>query len=557
MSSSGSTDFSRRSLLRWAGVGVAAVAATPLLTACGNGSASGSGAVSNAGKSLAPWPAYVPNTAAHYDLAPLPNNGAPAVLRYPALPLPSSVKQTPGDGSTVTAMTFSYGAPVKLDSSNQLLAAVGKALGVTFQPNFVVDNGTSFASAQTTMQAGGSLPDLIGGTATLPGDFVEAECADLTPYLSGDAIKDYPNLASLPQRAWELSGRIGGKIYTVPIYRYSTPTQGYVADRGAWQGAGAWGPGVSTAQFLTTAQKLSTGGHFALGTVAGVPFGFPFHLGAAGVPNYFSQSGSSFTSHLDSPQFAQALGTMQQFYAKGLYNTDALTAASAEQTANYLSGKWRATFLGLGSVTTLFAQVGNQFDADILYPYGSSPGAWGGDSIFNGTAIKKGSADRVTMLLRVLDFLAAPFGSKEWELLNYGVEGVHFTRGADGSPSLPTALGKVENLTNVPFKYLIQQPQPIYQPGDAKATQTVYDAYKQQLAISITNPTLAYQSGSATWGKNNAGYKAAVNSAVADIVSGKQPLSSWGSTAAQLKTQFLVGQMITEFEQGYNAAGKG
>lgn len=46
----------RRALFR----GALGVAAASLLTACGGGGGPSSGGVSNAGKQLVPWPAYVP-----------------------------------------------------------------------------------------------------------------------------------------------------------------------------------------------------------------------------------------------------------------------------------------------------------------------------------------------------------------------------------------------------------------------------------------------------------------------------------------------------------------
>ena len=164
-------DLSRRSFVKWTGIGAAGIAAAPLLSACGSAASSGAN-VSNVGKQLAAWPAYVPNTTAHYDLPALPNGGAPGALNYPSLPLPASVAATPGDGSTVTAMAISYGSPISM-SNNSMLQAVSKALGVDFQPNFIVDNGTSFAGAQTTMQAGGNIPDIIGSTGSLPSAFIE------------------------------------------------------------------------------------------------------------------------------------------------------------------------------------------------------------------------------------------------------------------------------------------------------------------------------------------------------------------------------------------------
>src|SRR5205823_12827067 len=46
--------------------------------------------------------------------------------------------------------------------------------------------------------------------------FLQAACADLTPYLSGDAVKEYPNLANFPTTAWPPT-IFDNKIYTVPL----------------------------------------------------------------------------------------------------------------------------------------------------------------------------------------------------------------------------------------------------------------------------------------------------------------------------------------------------
>jgi putative aldouronate transport system substrate-binding protein len=42
------------------------------------------------------------------------------------------------------------------------------------------------------------------------------------------------------------------------------------------------------------------------------------------------------------------------------------------------------------------------------------------------------SPDQIKECLRLANFFAAPFGSYEYNLLNYGVEGVHYTMGPDG-----------------------------------------------------------------------------------------------------------------------------
>ena len=67
---------------------------------------------------------------------------------------------------------------------------------------------------------------------------------------------------------------------------------------------------------------------------------------------------------------------------------------------------------------------------------GGEPICWGNDRPIFYTFIKKGlGEERTKELLRVLDWCAAPFGTKEWELREYGKEGTHFTRDANGAPA--------------------------------------------------------------------------------------------------------------------------
>ena len=78
--------------------------------------------------------------------------------------------------------------------------------------------------------AGGDLPDVmlivgpgISGGSRLPGltQFLGSQCADLTPYLAGDASKNHPNLAAIPTFAWKNSGCArNGKLWMLPIERY-------------------------------------------------------------------------------------------------------------------------------------------------------------------------------------------------------------------------------------------------------------------------------------------------------------------------------------------------
>ena len=77
-----------------------------------------------------------------------------------------------------------------------------------------------------------------------------------------------------------------------------------------------------------------------------------------------------------------------------------------------------------------------------MHPFavdGGTPVYLAGNGNFGITFIKQQpSADRVKMLLRVADFLAAPFGSQEWLLNYYGVKDVDYKFDDSGTPFQPT-----------------------------------------------------------------------------------------------------------------------
>ncbi|MFF5401988.1 hypothetical protein ACFY8K_08815 [Streptomyces misionensis] len=548
-----SLNMSRRSVLRAAGAGATALAVGPALAACDSG---GPVSVSNEGTKQAAWPAHVP-AETHYDLPALPGNGAPAVLDYPSLPLRASVRGKPGDGTTVTCMALSYGAAVRLDPSNRLVKAIGDAMGVTLKPRFVIDTGTSYTTALATMMAGGEQPDILMIPATgAPhiSEFIRSRCADLSAYLSGDAIREYPNLAALPTRGWQLTGRIGGGVYGVPTYRYNAPQVALFADRDKLEKAGIWGKGVSVEDFTDGLSRLSAGGHYGMGSSSAAAFGWTYHAGAAGAPNWWGESGGTFRFTADTPEFEQAVANMRRFHSRRVYNPDALTLGAGDAQPRFVNGTWVTWPNGTGGAAQILSQA-RDFTADLAYPYGDAPNTPGGDSVFGFTVVKKSSPARIRTLLRVLDFLAAPFGTKEFELVQYGVEGVHFTRDKGGAPANPTALGRQENSTNLPFKYLNSAPQPLFLPGLAGLTRRLYDSQKTLLPICRPDASAAYRFSSPTFSAKWAGVSPALNSAVTDAVSGKTKVSEWRSTVARIKQQNGLDQMAEEFAKAKATAG--
>ena len=72
--------------------------------------------------------------------------------------------------------------------------------------------------------AGNELPDMLqtpnGSPPPIPNlpQLLDKRFTNLTEHLSGDAVKDYPNLANIPTRTWK-STVFNGGIYGIPIPR--------------------------------------------------------------------------------------------------------------------------------------------------------------------------------------------------------------------------------------------------------------------------------------------------------------------------------------------------
>ncbi|MHA6758448.1 type 2 periplasmic-binding domain-containing protein [Streptacidiphilus sp. PAMC 29251] len=532
---------SRRSVLKMAGIGLAAtVTAGPLLAACSSGGGSGSGGkISNAGAKSAAWPTYTPIAGAKPDLAGTAAGVQDTYLKYPS-DLFQSTHGTPGDGSKVTMMCISYGTVTSFDDSNKLFKAVKTGLGVDVDLKVVPDVGTGYLTTYSTMTASGNIPDLTAfeGGYTIPNQsqFIASQCADLTEYLSGDAIKDYPNLANIPTYVWEGMGRIGGRIYGVPIHR---PRIQYAMFGNGTKltPAGLDAKGLSVQQFTAGLSQINGSGHYALGDCGTLPFGFPVHAASAGAPNAWSLSGGQFTSTYATEEFRQSLVTMQSLWSKGLWDPDATSMTATQMKTLFANGTTTTVADGWGGFASYVSVVGSAWPVKIMRPYGAKPTPWFGTGSFGFTTLKKSSPERIKMLLRVMDYLAAPFGSKEWELINYGVEGVHFTRGADGGPSLPTALGKTESYVNVPFRYVAAAPQVIYNPGFPDASREAYQAEQDIIPLGVANPAVPFLAGSVTASTKAATLSSGINDAILGIVSGKQPLSSWDGVVKRYRTQ--------------------
>ncbi|MBV9579623.1 MAG: hypothetical protein JO057_13630, partial [Chloroflexi bacterium] len=205
-----------------------------------------SGPTGTAASASALYPTYVPTTN-----GPTPDHPTTGVGyddgfdKFPTNPVAAMPGDPPGTGSTVNIMSIALFPPPTPLPQNPAWQAVNKAMNADVQ--FDVVTQADYPAKLGTVMAG-DMPDMMyiysaGGSSSTLGaanglpQFLQSKAADLTPYLGGDAAKDYPNLAAIPTQTWKNAGcTYQGHLYLVPIHRY-LPGQMFVKNVEAWDAA--------------------------------------------------------------------------------------------------------------------------------------------------------------------------------------------------------------------------------------------------------------------------------------------------------------------------------
>jgi putative aldouronate transport system substrate-binding protein len=563
--------ISRRGFVRMAGGGVliGGSGLQLLIAACGSPAPPAAGPTSaataaNAGgsaksKALAALPTYIaaqlPTQADYHSSDPRITDGYDT---FPKTPFKSWTKPAPGAGGRVDVFMVAYYPEPTLFENNQTWKEINKQLNANVQMSTV--RSSDYPVKIGTIMASSDLPDIIhvyngiGAAPNLP-DFFKAQCADLTPYLSGDAAKDYPNLAAIPSYAWTNSQCIvDGKLYQWPIHRY-LPLQGLYKNSDVYDkafGADYVPRDLDDWNRMLKVLNDPNGGMWAMGNAPGVPrfFGMYGYSAVFGAPNNWSLDASGkLTKDLETEEFKATIGWMRDTWQGGLWSPESLQFSEAR--TSFVAGKFATCVEAFGNSWNDFWRRGLQVSPPrhfgFIKPFrahaGDQPESFLTGGFISTNVMKKASPDRIRELLRIVDWLAAPFGSQEDLLLSYGLEGTDYTLDANSQPQ-PTPAG-ISDAGYVPWRYISQHPYVQYQadlPGYAKAS---FDAEQIQVAAGVLDPTLGYYSPT----NYTKGSLAEMNfrQAMVDLVVGRRPLTDydqivkdWRSAAGdQVRKEYL------------------
>lgn len=377
-----------------------------------------------------------------------------AYTRFPEVV--RSVDDVPGSGGTVTAMVMIYDAPASDMGGNQYWQGLNERLGVSWEPIQVPN--ASYGEKAAAIIASGDMPDLFylnfNQTLTPLQSFIrEGAFVDLTDYLTGDALEEYPNLATFPDFMWQAT-MTDGRIYGVPCPGGRAGQVG--AFRQDWANALIGGTPTNAEEAMELFTRMTsddpdgngsddTWGLGRYSTSWDMGLFYPMFR----VPNGWRVSeDGAFTHQVETEEYAMAVAFLRSLNENGAFHPDSAAMGFQEALELFQSGRVGlhadgGSLYDSGSSKGFISTIRQyQPDAEVtrLIPFGHDGGqgvTYNLPGIFGFTAIPfqhEGNDEKIRELLRILNWLSAPYGSEEWLYKNCGIEGTHFEFDENGFP---------------------------------------------------------------------------------------------------------------------------
>jgi putative aldouronate transport system substrate-binding protein len=550
-------------------VGVAAAAA--LLSACGlqpttpsgiAGAPSGAATANPTSVGAAQpvkLPVSVPVQGPPPDKPGDPNTLLPPL--YVNLPanLVKSVAQSPGDGSTLVKMTQVTAPQVPLEQ-NVTWQEVNRELNINL--NLLVYTVGDYPVKLSTTVASGNLPDMFTvQTAVFPEfvQFLESSCADLTPYLAGDAIRDYPNLANYPAYTWR------NAIFNNKIFGLSPPAGAYLGfglltKQPYLDQAGVTMGSIKSADDFMRAAKLLTipGQRWALG--GGTNLGNPVTIfkQVFGAPNIWRNAAGKLTRDIETDEYRAAVDFCRQLWDAGvvypnLPNMDGVASSSAFYNSSYLMYMGQLSSFGSSNWARAALNDPASVPCGLILPFSadgkSKPIHHLGTGAGTVVVFKRASTERMTELLKISNFLTSPFGTQEHALLNYGIKDVDYALDGNGNP-----VQNKQGAANVPSipAWNIGVPLVLYYPQALDAGPHVYSWLQQILPLGIQSPVVGLYSP--TDSSKGGVLEQQIRDGVEGIIYGRSDLSSLDQVISGWRSGG-GDQIRAEYEHALQSAG--
>jgi putative aldouronate transport system substrate-binding protein len=437
-----------------------------------------------------------------------------------------SVPDQPMNGGDVTGFVLTNATPKPFEQ-NLIWQTVSKALGgnlkLMFQPQ------PDYAPKWAAMTAGGDLPDVMYNTQVpiLPNipAFAKSLCADLTSYLSGDGVKDYPNLPNFASASWKVPIKNGGIAGIPTVQPLTGPVM--LVNQGLVDQANV-GPLKTADDFKRLCKALSTAqnGRWAIGVTndnTSGPYSMWIFQGMFRAPNNWRvESGGKLVKDIETEEYKAALGYLRDLVASGYVSPDLKSNANLNNDVLGIKVAMRANswpnYYGFGGQAWVKSYITIRAIPPLSADANSKPGHLLSFEAFGFSLMKKSSPDRIKELLRVLNYLAAPFGSQEYMLIHYGLPGTHYNLDSRGIPVL-TDLGVADTAAfSQGVGYMARPPQVNFSVDEPGLGKVAHDDQGAFIAAGIADPTVGQSSP--TYEAKGAQLEQLIFDRVSDIAAG-------------------------------------
>ncbi|MBV9600962.1 MAG: hypothetical protein JOZ87_29455 [Chloroflexi bacterium] len=490
-------------------------------------------------------------------------------ITYPKNPT-QSVASPPGDGGDVTVAGEVFTSLIPLDQ-NTLWQQLNKSMNVNLKLNLAPFSDWAFGKFQALV-AGGDLPDItmipIGGVIPDLPSFLEAKVQDLTPFVSGDAVKDYPNLAALPTIGWK--GMVyNNKIFAVPIAQ-SQFYWGLWGHQEILEANGLTWP-KSAMEFrqqmkqLTNAQQNVYGIGFEVGNryaYGNTNVGGQLWPAIYAAPNNWGvSSDGKWTKDWETDQFKSGVQLARDVFADGSFDpSTTYTTPTADDAFD--GGKLIYRFSnalnvnhfddGAVPVHRIMTTQNPPWKVRLAPPLPAEAGGKAqynlGIGNFGLIILKKADPARIKQLLNVINYVVAPFGSQEYLVANYGVQDQDYKLDENGNPQR-TQQG-VANMIN--WGGVMGLPSPVlFDPQNKDFPPTMNQALQALSPGATQDPTVGLYS--ATNQKQGFLIQTQLADGLIDIITGRRPMTDYDQLVSTWRS--AGGDTIrSEFQQAYAEA---
>jgi putative aldouronate transport system substrate-binding protein len=518
---------SRRRFLGLVGASTAAALTAGTLAGCGSESSSGGGSASSASSLDDLIPTHIPFQGVTPDIPG--QHGAPdGFTAYPR-EFVQAVAEAPGRGGSYTAMTPLWGPIPPGLGANSFFEYVNGRLGATVEFNF--QDGNSVIDKMNAVIAGRDVADitmipdwvinLIPQFNRAVGELFE----DLTPHLAGDAAQAYPLLANLDSDAWRWN------VFNQQLHGVPWPAEPF----------GNW---VLYRRDLLEEYGLeaptSPDDLFAIGEEVNDPDNNRWAFGdfnltmrqVFGAPKQWRYAGGELIHMFETEEWRASIEYMRRVFDAGLVHPDIVALGdNSKELLN--SGQILFNQDGIGAWHEAYMQMlgdNPDFRLDLMPAFGNGgadPVMHRSDPSAQSVFVRKGmEPEQVEEILGIINYCAAPFGTREYMDYRYGEAGAHHELNDDGAPQL-TDTGNAE--VNDGYYFISGRPQAITESQYPDFVQWKCDWYNHAAQFTEDDPFAGIRIQRP---ERFSGAETPMTDRVNDIIRGREDLSALDQAVA-------------------------